>query len=171
MIGQRNPAEMHYKWIQIAMEHDSVTLSPWVCPCVYSHILYSFSLFINTCFITFYLCGNSFLQSWRTRALFIHWPLVQWLGSSALTTVTQLQSPVWNSSLAPHCCRPRSLETKTRSNMKSWHCVSQIPNRVGNGTFSPRMVASEYTHMGNSDPLKTCWLRVTFYLFFQKTNK
>ena len=43
---------MHYKWIQIAMEHDSVTLSPWVCPCVYSNILYSFSLFINTLLVS-----------------------------------------------------------------------------------------------------------------------
>ena len=95
------------------------------------------------------------------------------LGSSALTTVTQIQSLVWNSSLAPYCCRPRSLETKMRSNLKSWHCISQIPNRVENGTFSPSMIASVHTYGKSeySDPLKTCWLWITFYLIFQKTNK
>ena len=58
--------------------HEGTTqqLSLWVHLCFYPHILYT--LPPNkycTCFTTFHLRGNSFLQSWRTRALVTdRWP-------------------------------------------------------------------------------------------------
>ena len=72
-------------------------LSLWVRTCVYAHILYSFFLLITTCFPTFCLCGNSFLQSQRARPLVTdHWSngqdlvhsppqpgLALWLGTQA----------------------------------------------------------------------------------------
>ena len=48
-----------------ATQHLSLSLS---LPSVYPHGLYSFFL-INSCFTTFHLCRNSFLQSQRPRAL------------------------------------------------------------------------------------------------------
>ena len=45
-------------------------LSLLVHQCVYPHVLYSFSPNKHfTCFTTFHLCGNSFLQRWRARPL------------------------------------------------------------------------------------------------------
>ena len=54
----------------------SLSLSLWVCLCVYLHVLYSVfppnKYFI--CFTTFCLCGSSFLQSWKAKALVTdHW--------------------------------------------------------------------------------------------------
>ena len=71
----------------------------WVCPCVYLQVLYFFppnKYF--TCLTIFHLCGNSFLQSSRARALVTdHWSsgwdlvlsqpqsiLSLWLGTEAL---------------------------------------------------------------------------------------
>ena len=68
VIGQRNPEEMPH--ISDLNYHEGRTL--WVRRlCVYPRVLYSFFLLINTftCFTTFRLCGNSFLQSRRARAL------------------------------------------------------------------------------------------------------
>ena len=58
--------------------HEGATqgLSLWVCLCVHPHILYFFSLLDKYFprFTTFRLCGNSFLQSQRARALVTdHW--------------------------------------------------------------------------------------------------
>ena len=51
------------------------------------------------CFTTFYLCGNSFLQSWRARALSLTTGLVARFG--ALTTETRPQSLAGNTSPIP----------------------------------------------------------------------
>ena len=61
-----NPAEMFHR--SDSDYHKGMTLLVYLC--VYPHILYTFSpskYFI--CFISFCLCGNSFLKSWRARAL------------------------------------------------------------------------------------------------------
>ena len=71
MIGQRKTGEKAQKNNSNCHEGTTQGLSLWICPCVYPHILYSFfppnKYF--TCLSTFCLCGNSFLQSRRVRAL------------------------------------------------------------------------------------------------------
>ena len=47
--------------IVIRARLSNLGLSLWVCPCVYPHVLYSFTKYF-TCFTTFNLCGNSFLK-------------------------------------------------------------------------------------------------------------
>ena len=82
--------------------HEGVALSESssVCP----HTV-PFSLLINMCFIVFHLWANSFLQSWRARAL-----------SLAISLVTRIwhshyhgwpQSLVGDQNLASRHCRPR----------------------------------------------------------------
>ena len=57
-----------------------------------------------TCFTTFSLCGNSFLQSQRARALSLTADLVA--GFGALITPTQPQSLARNWTLTSNHCRP-----------------------------------------------------------------
>ena len=70
VIGDSFPEECFIKVIHTGGVMQQLCL--WVHPCVYPHILYPFFLLISkhfTCFITFCLCGNSFLQSQRARTL------------------------------------------------------------------------------------------------------
>ena len=76
-----------------------VQLSDFPCVSI-PHVLYSSPLSkYFTCFTTFHLCGNSFLQSQRARALVTdHWS--KSLGSGAFTAAIQPTSG-WKSKSSP----------------------------------------------------------------------
>ena len=67
MIGQRKPGRnASYKWFKLTQGHNSLSEPTHVC-------LFTCTIFPPnkhfTCFTIFRLCGNSFLQRWRARAL------------------------------------------------------------------------------------------------------
>ena len=76
-ISNTDPEPRESKWlakgthkkshIQVIQTTTRVWLSLWVCPCVHTHIPFSNNQF--TCFTTFCICGNVFLQSQRAKAL------------------------------------------------------------------------------------------------------
>ena len=105
--GQRRPERNSpYKWLYC---HEGATqwLSIWVCLLSIPRVLNS-SLPSKyfTCFTTFHLCGKSFLQSQRARALVTdHWS--KWLGLGVFTTVIQPMSG-WKSK-----SHPKPLKTET----------------------------------------------------------
>ena len=118
MIGQRKTRRnAPYKWFKLPWGHDSGTLHE-SCPCVYPHILYSFSHLINTLLAS--------LLSIFVETLFckvkgpgpLSLTLVLWLGSGIFTTVTQPQSLAGNPSPTPSSYRPRLPEIILTTNWK-----------------------------------------------------
>ena len=81
-----------------------------------------------TCFTTFCLCGNSFLQTQRARALVTH----HWQAPCVFTLSPSLQHVLHSTShwcirqphLPPGCCQPGLLENNTQT------CPSSAPNTL-----------------------------------------
>ena len=104
-----NPEEMLHKRNSNYHEGTTQGVSLRISPCAYPQMLYSFPLNkYFTCFTTFCLCGYSFLQNWRARALVTdHWSS----GQDLVLSLPWLSlSLAGNASHAPSHCRPRPSE-------------------------------------------------------------
>ena len=103
-------------------------LSFWVC--LSTHTVF-FLLLINTCFTAFCLCGNSFLQSQRARALSLTTGLV------ARIWRFHCHDPALVSGWEPKCCSKQLQAEATRDHsvMKGFCFLEELPPNDGFAIF------------------------------------
>ena len=91
--------------------YECATLSESACVSLHTYLYFFPPNKHFTYFTTFRLCGNSFLQSQRARALSLTTGLVARI--RCLTSVTRPQSLTGNQNLASSHCRPRPPEVSS----------------------------------------------------------
>ena len=123
MIHQRKTRRnAPYKWFKLPRGHNSGTLPESAHVSIHTY----YTLFLNkyfTCFTTFHLCGNSFLQSQRARALVTDTGLMAriWCFHHSDPASTSGWSPT------PSCCRPRLPKIISTTNWKYSEKNQEVP--------------------------------------------
>ena len=121
MIGQRKPRRnAPYKWFKLPRRQDSLSESACVSLYTYCTLFPPNKHF--TCFTTFCLCGSSFLQSQRARALSLATGLVARIQCSHCLGLT----PISGRELKP-CFKPLQAEATWDQAQRPETCLSLGP--------------------------------------------